>query len=305
MSFVSVSKRQKSALFVPCLEEIITTGGGDRTNLSCLGEYHTKQTRQLQNLADLLGSCQQNIEISCTSINLQQLNITEVKMCKNAMSAFKTKVKSCMAKSGCDACRCWRSSKLSSNIQVIKSCSLSEASKLTAVDNKYCRGNFSACRRYEDETIGAVAACGRTAESLLLTAKRLKYNFVILGNLMERTQRLLISRNLPTEHSSPSCREMLKLNEGLLNYVIENPLSLLDVETIEDESLVTSSPSSLPAECSLEDTINLEFQMKLLDSATKIIFNTLTGVQENLKKKYFFDNILGFMKFITDEPSRN
>ena len=233
------------------------------------------------------------------------LNMTVVRMCKKTMRQFKTKVKSCMAKTGCEACQCWRSQRLSASIEVIKSCSLSSASKLTAVDNKYCRGNFSACRRYEDESIGVLAACGRTAESLLLTAKKLKYNFSILGNVMERTHRLLVSRTSPDDQSSLSCSDLLKSNENLLNYVIENPLSVLDLEAIEGDSSVTSQPTSSTAECSLEDKINLDFQMKLLDSATKIILNTLTSVQENLKKKYFFDHILGFMKFITDEPSIN
>ena len=170
------------------------------------------------------------------------------------------------------------------------------------MDNKYYRGNFSACRRYEDESIGVLAACGRTAESLLLTAKKLKYNFSVLSNVMERSHRLLGSRTLPDDQSSLSCSDILKINKNLLNYVLENPLSVLDLETIEGDSSVTSPPTSSTAECSLEDKINLDFQMKLLDSATKIILNTLTSVQENLKKKYFFDHILGFMKFITDEP---
>ena len=102
-----------------------------------------------------------------------------------------------------------------------------------------------------------------------------------------------------------SCAEVLKDNDKLLDFVIKNPLAVLNLELIEDESLVTSSITSLPEECSYEDKINLDFQIKLLNSATKIILNTLTSVQEKLKRKYFFDNILGFMKFITDEPSIN
>ena len=303
LSFVSVLKRQKSKLFVPCLTEILAVGGGDRTNLTCLGELHTEETRQLKSLADSLGSCEKNIEMSCGGRDLQRINMTEVEVCKTAMSEFKTKVQSCMNKSGCEACRCWHSPKLSSSVQIIKSCSLSKAAKLTAVDNKYCRANFSACRKYEDASIGAIAACGKSTESLLLTAKRLKANFVILGNVMERTKRLFLSPNLHKMHASPSCPVILQINEEILNYVIENPLSLLDAEAIEDKSLVTSS--AVPSICSSDDRVNLEFQLKLLGSAIKIIFNTLVGVQENLKRKYFFDSVLGFLKFITDEPSNS
>ena len=184
------------------------------------------------------------------------LNMTVVRMCKQTMRQFKTKVKSCMAKTGCEACQCWRSQRLSASIAVI---SLSSASKLNAVDNKYCRGNFSACRRYEDESIGVLAACGRTAESLLLTAKKLKYNFSILGNVMERTHRLLESRTSPDDKSSLSYSDILKINEELMNYVIKNPFSILDLEAIEKQSSVTSPPTPSTAELSLEDKINQSF----------------------------------------------
>ena len=236
---ILASKRRKSGLFRPCIEALISAGGGDPTDLSCLGEPNTQETKSLQNLAVLLGRCEQQIEMSCTSAHVQQIDLTQVSLCKQTMRKFKTRVKSCMLKTGCEACQCWRNPRLTSEAEVIKSCTLKTESKLTAVDNKYCRGNFSACRRYEDKSIGAVAACGRTTESLLLTAKMLKYNFAILGNVMDRAHRVLGPRI--ADNLTLSCAEVLKTNEKLMDFVIKNPLAILDLESIEDESLVTSS----------------------------------------------------------------
>ena len=119
---------------------------------------------------------------------------------------------------------------------------------------------------------------------------------------MERTRRLFSSSTVLTKQSSPSCIEILQLNEQLLDNVIENPMSLVEMETSVEDTNLGSSSSEISS-CSSEDKNNLEFQIKLLQSATNIILNTLVGIQDNLKNKYFFDNVLDFMKFLTDEPS--
>jgi len=76
-----------------------------------------------------------------------------------------------------------------------------------------------------------------------------------------------------------------------------------------DEPLATLAAlselqTSTAPECSTEERLQLQFQLKLLESAIKIIFASLLDVQERMKKKYFFQSILEFMKFITDEPDK-
>ena len=249
----------------------------------------------MQSLAKKLEDCKQQIETACA---IKDIDMGTVRKCRKTIRMFRTRVKKCMRKNGCEACQCWRDQKLKDSISFIKSCSLSVESKLTAEASRYCRGNFSLCRKHEDKSISAVAACGKSAESMLLTAKRLKYNFAILGNTLDRTRKLLNRDSDTFQKSSESCKDMMTSNEAMLNYIIDNPLSILDVEESEDEE-----ERLVPSRCSQEDKLNLGFQIKLLDSATKIIFNTLTKIQEKLKKKYFFDSILDFMKFLTDEES--
>ena len=276
-------------------------GGGDPAALACLGEPATEETEQLQTLAHSLGSCQHNIELSCTN-NLLDMDMVEV--CKQEIKKYKAMLKSCGELRGCEACQCWSSDNLSYQAQIVRKCNLSSVSKLTAVQSKYCRGNFSSCRGYEDASISAIASCGRTAESLLLTAKRLKYNFDILGDVKKRSNRLIKSITAIIDPFPLSCSEILKSNDKMLDNVIQNPLAVLDLEEMDDDSLLPFSVSALPVGCSQEDIMNLHFQMKLLDSATQIILNILSSIQEKLKRKYFFDSVLGFMKFLTDESSK-
>ena len=169
-----------------CLSEVLLVGGGNRDQLSCLGEHETNNARQLQRLAGKLGSCQHRIETACSAAHSLH-NLTARETCDSTIRKFRTQVKSCLAKNGCSACHCWARRKLSKNVEIIQHCSLRSEAMQTVVAHKNCRNMFSACRRSEDESIGAIAACGRTTESLLLSAKRLKYNFVILGKVSNIT----------------------------------------------------------------------------------------------------------------------
>ena len=81
-----------------------------------------------------------------------------------------------------------------------------------AQQKSYCTGNFSVCRKYEDDVVTAISACSQSSAKLVYKAKALKANIDSLTAMKAtvaaklgtgRTSRQRAGRAVPT-----SCAEM-------------------------------------------------------------------------------------------------
>ena len=160
------NKAGKKGVFAPIAFKLVDIGGGNKTNMSCGGAYGNKGAKQLQNLTKTLFDCEISVNKSCNPANFPQPNFTFIEQCNTLVSAFKMSVQVCLNKSigsdktsVSDACGCWIGPQLATTANALKSCKASKEAKAISKQFGYCKGNFSVCRKYEDDAIPSIMAC--------------------------------------------------------------------------------------------------------------------------------------------------
>ena len=102
---------------------------------------------------------------------------------------------------------------------------------------------------------------------------------------MEETDSVLLNRN-----SKGTCDDRIQTNK----YQMKNIIQTLRASRMGNTIFLKSS------RCSEEQILQLNFQIKMMQSARNILKASLMHVQRKLKTKYFFGSVLQFMKFLTD-----
>ena len=106
-------------------------------------------------------------------------------------------------------------------------------------------------------------------------------------NLLNKTENILEGKN-----NGSYCEETIRINKIVLNDIMQRPN-----ENIQRMNSRFARSENL---CAEEQRLELEFQMKMINSVQRIIKNSLLHVQNKLKSKYFFGSVLNMMKFLTD-----
>merc|ERR1712165_298170 len=108
------NKSGKKGLFAPIAHRLGDIGGGNKTNMSCGGEYGNKGAAQLQNLTKTLFDCEIDVNKSCNPSNFPKPNTTLTTLCDSLVSSFTTATTACLNKTFgstktnvSDACGCW------------------------------------------------------------------------------------------------------------------------------------------------------------------------------------------------------
>ena len=115
------SKAGKKGLFGPVVRRIVENGGGNASDLKCNGATNAGSA-QLTNLTETLLKCEDEIHNACHPTNLPQTNMTQVKICNEAIDYFKTTTAKCIKLSGAAACACWTDETLARDAAIIKKC---------------------------------------------------------------------------------------------------------------------------------------------------------------------------------------
>merc|ERR1711884_261892 len=92
-------KSGKKGLFAPIALRLVDIGGGNKTNMSCGGEYGNKGAIQLQNLTKTLFDCEIDVNKSCNPANFPQPNNTLITLCNSLVTSFINETTSCVGKS--------------------------------------------------------------------------------------------------------------------------------------------------------------------------------------------------------------
>merc|ERR1711874_840279 len=123
------NKSGKKGLFAPIAHRLVDIGGGNKSNMSCGGQYGNKGAAQLQNLTKTLFDCEKSVHDACDPANIPQPNMTFIDRGKELVDNFSTEAGTCYDKTyggkktnSSDACYCWTHNKINATIDELKTC---------------------------------------------------------------------------------------------------------------------------------------------------------------------------------------
>jgi len=166
-------KASKGSEFVPYLTKLRETGGGNASNMTCAGEKNTGATN-LENLYNSLADCETTINATCNA-GMPAVNYTFLNACKTIMDEFENKTDEAIElnkkNKGAEACLIWESPELANVSQSIKPCKeFKDTETAHTAAQKACIGNFSICRKLEDQVSELVSACSASNSAAKVTA---------------------------------------------------------------------------------------------------------------------------------------
>jgi len=166
-------KAGKGSEFTPYLTKLRETGGGNASNMTCAGEKNTGATN-LENLYNSLGECETTINATCNA-GMPAVNYTFLNACKTLMDEFENKTDEAIElnkkNKGAEACLIWESPELANVSESIKPCKeFKDTETVHTAAQKACIGNFSICRKLEDQVSELVSACSASNSAAKVTA---------------------------------------------------------------------------------------------------------------------------------------
>ena len=92
------NKANKKGLFAPIARRLVEIGGGNKSKLSCGGEFENDGAKQLANLTETLFQCEKEVNGSCHTDNFPKPNMTLINRCDTLVGTFKTAAQDCLNK---------------------------------------------------------------------------------------------------------------------------------------------------------------------------------------------------------------
>merc|ERR1711881_328570 len=196
------NKSGKKGLFAPAAHRLVDIGGGNKSNMSCGGQYGNAGAAQLQNLTKTLFDCEIVVHKACDPANIPQPNMTFINRCKELVDDYATEAQTCYDKTyggkktnSSDACYCWTHNNLTADIDELKTCKASNESKAITAALGKCTAAFGKCRKYEDDAHSALSACASDSGKLTKKAANLAANNASMTAAKEKMASLASSRS--------------------------------------------------------------------------------------------------------------
>merc|ERR1712076_103999 len=197
------NKSGKKGLFAPIAHRLVDIGGGNKTNMSCGGQYGNSGAAQLQNLTKTLFDCEITVNASCNPANIPQPNMTFINRCKELVDNFTAEATTCYDKTyggkktnSSDACYCWTHNKLNGTIDELKTCKANKESAAITAALKNCTSAFGQCRKYEDAASTALSTCASDTGKMTKKAANLAANNASMTAAKEKMSSLASSRSI-------------------------------------------------------------------------------------------------------------
>ena len=215
------NKAGKKGLFAPIAHRLVDIGGGNKSNMSCGGQYGNKGAAQLQNLTKTLFDCEKDVNKSCNPANIPQPNFTFINLCKDLVDNFTTEAGMCLGKTmganktnNEDACSCWTAMKLNATVGELKNCKVSDETKAITTALKACTASFGKCRKFEDGAITAISSCASSTSKLTAKAANLAANNASMTAAKEKMNSLANSRSSGRKkRTASSCTEVITISQ--------------------------------------------------------------------------------------------
>merc|ERR1711981_686822 len=283
------NKSGKKSLFAPIAHRLVDIGGGNKTNMSCGGQYGNKGAAQLQNLTKTLFDCEKNVHAVCDPANIPQPNMTFIERCKELADNFSSEATACYDKTyggkktnSSDACYCWTHSKLNGNIDELKTCKANkEAAAITAA-LKNCTAAFGTCRKYEDDASTALSSCSSDSSKLTKKAANLAANNASMTAAKEKMASLASSRSIGGHNhnsradAATTCTEVITISQTIVKITTEFPQS-------PKITTYAKKISSTTVTCTTEEKTSLQAEVTAMESAIESISVVLIAIQEQIE----------------------
>jgi len=278
-SKVAENKNGKKGIFAFTAQRIIRYGGGNSFALSCQGSTTNNGAKNLTNLAALLNGCEAKVETACATENMPLPNFTVVSACVDSMETFKGMVDTCqlIRDNGTEACDCWSNDNFTALATTIRGCKLSSDAKAVTAQLKYCKTEFSACKRAEDDAMKVMSSCASLKADLLASAKTLTQNSAGLDSAMTKMDSLANSFS-SSRAAAATCNEVITIATQIMAVVAENPANPT-VTTMTEK--ITSISSTVA--CTDAEKTSLLISRTGLASAKESVDRSLATINEDLE----------------------
>ena len=214
------NKHGKKGLFAPAAHRLVDIGGGNKSNLSCGGQFGNAGAAQLENLTMTLFECEIEVNKSCNPANIPQPNMTFITRCKELVDNFSAEASTCYEKTyggkktnSSDACYCWTHNTLNHSIDELKTCKANKESAAITAALKNCTAAFGKCRKYEDDAHAALSACASDSSKLAKKAANLAANNASMTAAKEKMSGLATSRSAGGRADVSSCADIITTSQ--------------------------------------------------------------------------------------------
>ena len=211
------NKSGKKGAFGPTGHRLVDIGGGNRSNMSCGGDYNNSGAAQLKNLTDTLFDCETTVNASCNPANIPQPNFTLLQACQKLMDNFTKEATTCLNKTtgkskttNVDACTCWSSSSLSQTAAQLKNCKANNESKAITAALKNCTTAFQKCRKFEDAAGKAISTCASDSSKLIKKAANLAANSASMTSA--KTKMSSLANASVRASAAASCADVISIS---------------------------------------------------------------------------------------------
>merc|ERR1711953_4084 len=231
------NKSGKKGLFAPIAYRLVDIGGGNKSNMSCGGQYGNQGAAQLQILTKTLFECEIEVNKSCNPANIPQPNMTFINRCKELVDNFTAEATTCYDKTyggkktnSSDACYCWTHNQLNHSIDELKTCKANKEAAAITSALKNCTTAFGKCRKFEDAASTALSSCSSDSSKLTKKAANLAANNASMTAAKTKMSSLASARSMGKSHggradAAASCAEIITTSQTIVKITNQNPQS--------------------------------------------------------------------------------
>ena len=221
------NKSGNKGVFAPAAHRLVDIGGGNKSNMSCGGQFGNAGAAQLENLTETLFNCETEVDAACHPRTFPQPNLTFVEMCQDLVGEFKTNASVCLGLSldpnktnSSAACDCWSSPGLSLMAATVRTCKIKDHSAAITAALRNCTKAFQKCRKYEDAAHTALSSCVSDTSKMTKKAASLAANKASMTAAKEKMSSLASSRSggvgilgSNEDRTAASCAEIITISQ--------------------------------------------------------------------------------------------
>merc|ERR1712038_961868 len=284
------NKSGKKGLFAPIAFRLVDIGGGNKSNMSCGGQYGNKGAAQLQNLTKTLFDCEISVNKSCNPANIPQPNMTFINRCKELVDNFSSEATTCYDKTyggkktnSSDACYCWTHNQLNHSIDELKTCEANKEAAAITSALKNCTTAFGKCRKFEDAASTALSSCSSDSSKLTKKAANLAANNASMTAAKEKMSSLASSRSggvgilgSNEDRTAASCAEIITISQTIVKITNQNPQSTKITTYAKKISTATVT-------CTAAEKTSLLTEVTSMETAIVSVTTVLVTIQEQIQ----------------------
>merc|ERR1712227_533424 len=215
-------KSGKKGVFGPIASKLVSSGGGNKSALTCQGSSSSDGAVAITKLAKDLNDCEKSVNDSCNPANFPAHNETLVTECTTLTDKFAEEAQTCMVKSkdestAAEGCTCWTDPALVQLTEDVNKCKVKDAMDAIKAQLKTCTKAFGACRKLEDAAVESLSACTADPAALKKKAAALSANKDAMGNVKTKLTSLTGTRRSRVIRApATTCAGVMELVSTLL-----------------------------------------------------------------------------------------